>query len=190
MTPYTPLPRDQVSSMQPKVCTYSRNVFQKAIGFCNADKVIAKMNQVAQPTLKINDLGQYPMQDPGKIATVPKKGCNTTTLQRPERCEDAVQFDIVYGYGTEIGGYRYALWFVDRCSKHIEQYTLKSLASDELLKALSLFHRDMSGRYPDKIIRDCDFKLIGGQVTADLEGINEDREEKYHRVVTGAPSGR
>ena len=48
----------------------------------------------------------------------------------------------------------------------------------------------MSGRYPNKMIGDRDFKLIGGHVVAALEGINEDREEKDQRVVTGAPAGR
>ena len=43
-------------------------------------------------------------------------------------------FDIVYGSGTANDGYRYNLWFVDRRSKHIDKYLLKSLASDELLK--------------------------------------------------------
>ena len=48
----------------------------------------------------------------------------------------------------------------------------------------------MGGRYPDKMIGDCDLQLIGGQVAAALEGINENREEKDQRVVTGAPEGR
>ena len=39
------------------------------------------------------------------------------------------------------------------------------------------------------MIGDCNLKLIGGQVSAVLEGINEYREEKDHIVVTGAPSG-
>ena len=65
-----------------------------------------------------------------------------------------------------------------RRSKHIEQYTLKSPSSDELLKALRLFRRYMVGRYPDKRIGDRDFKLIGGQVAAALEDINEEIEEK------------
>ena len=68
---------------------------------------------------------------------------------------------------------------MDRHSKHIEQYLLKSLASDEILKSLRLFQRDMGGRFPDKMIRERNFKLIGGQVSSALEGINEDREEKY-----------
>ena len=90
------------------------------------------------------------------------------------------------GSGEAIGGYRYALWFVDRLSKHIEKYPLKSLSSDDLLKYLRLFCRDMGGRYPNKMIVDRKFKLIGGQVAATLEGINEDTEEKDQSVVTGA----
>ena len=101
-----------------------------------------------------------------------------------------VHFDIVYGSGTANDGYRCNLWFVDRRSKHIEKYLLKSLASDELLKYLRLFQRDMGGRFPDKMIGERNFKLIGGQVSAALEGINEDREEKHQSVVTGDPAGR
>ena len=83
------------------------------------------MKQVAQHNLKTNDLGQYLMRDPGEMATMPKKLRNTITLQRPERFGDVFHFDIVYGYGTDIGGYRYSLWFVDRRSKYIDQYPIK-----------------------------------------------------------------
>ena len=167
-----PLPCDCFSSTRPKVVTYYRDVFQKAIGFRNVDKVLAKMKQVSQPTLKINYLVRDPMWDPGEMATMPKQRRNTTLLQRPDLFGDVVQFDIVYGSRTAIGGYRYALWFVDRQSKHIYQYHLTYLASDELLKALRLFRRDMGGCYPDKMIVDRDFNLVGGQVATDLEGIN------------------
>ena len=80
--------------MRPKFVTYSRDVFQKSIRFCNVGKVIAKMKQVYQPTLK----------DPGDMTTMPKQRHNTTTLQRPERFGYVVHFDIVYGSGTAIGG--------------------------------------------------------------------------------------
>ena len=119
------------------------------------------------------------MRDPFKMATMPKKHRNITSLQRPDRFGDVVYCDIVYGSGTAIGGYRYTLWFVERRSKHIEQYPLKSLAYNELLKALRLFCRGMGSRYPDKIIGYRNFKIIGGQVAVALEGINEDRDEKY-----------
>ena len=67
---------------------------------------------------------------------------------------------------------------MDRRSKHIEKYPLKYLASDDILKSLRLFRRDMGGGYTDKMIGYRDFKLIGGQVAAALEDINEETEEK------------
>ena len=98
-----------------------------------------RKNEPSFPTYsKINDLVQDPMRDPFKMATMPKKHRNITPLQRPDRFGDVVYCDIVYGSGTAIGGYRYTLWFVERRSKHIEQYPLKSLAYNELLKALRL----------------------------------------------------
>ena len=169
-----PLPCDRVSSRRPKVVPYSSGVFPKAIGFHNVERVLTKMKQVAQPTLKINDLGRDPMWDPGKMATMPKQCRNTTPLQPPKRFGDIFHFDIVYGSGTAIGGYRYALWLMDRRSKHIEQYPLKFLVSGEFLKSLRLFCRDMGDRYPSKMIGGRDIRLIGGQVAANLEGINED----------------
>ena len=48
----------------------------------------------------------------------------------------------------------------------------------------------MGGRYPDMMIGDCDFKLIGGQFAAALEGINQDREEKDQIIITVAPVGQ
>ena len=138
----------------------------------------------------MNDLGLDPMRYPGDMATMPKKRRNKTPLQRTDKFGDVVHFGIVYRYWTSIGGYRYTLWFFNRCSKHIEKYPLKYLASEELLKSLSILRRDMRGRYPDKMIGDRNFKLIGGQVVAALEGINEDIEEKYQSVVTGAPADR
>ena len=131
-------------------------------------KYSQKMKQVTRPTFKINDLGRYPMQDPGEMATMLKQHRYTTPLQQPELFGDVVHFDIVYGSGTAIGGYRYALWFVDRQSKHINQYPLKSLASDDLLEALRLFRRDMGVRYPNDMMGGRDFNLIGGQVSAAL----------------------
>ena len=130
------------------------------------------------------------MRDPVKMATMPLKSCNTTPLQWSERFGDVIKFDIVYGSGTAIGVYCYSMWFVDRQYKHIEQYPLKYMASDELLKALCLFRRDMVGRFSDKIIGDRNFRLIGGQVDAAIEGVNEDRDEKDQSIVTGALSCR
>eukprot|EP00957_Ditylum_brightwellii_P176208 13417498-Ditylum_brightwellii.AAC.1 len=73
------------------------------------------------------------------MATMPKRNRNTTLLQKPTTFGEVVHFDIVYGAGTSIGGYRYTLWLVDRATRYIFEYPLKSLKEDELLKAIHLF---------------------------------------------------
>ena len=130
------------------------------------------------------------MRDPSDMATMPEQRRNTTPLQRPDRFGDVVHIDIFYGSRVAIEGYRYTLWFVDILSKNIEQYPLNSLASNDLLKYLRLFRRDMGGRYPNKMMGDRNFKLIGDEFSAALEVINEYREEKDQSVITGAPAGR
>ena len=81
---------------------------------------------------------------------------NNTATQCPYNVQRDMEtlFTLILFTGTctAIGGYRYALWFVGRRSKHIKQYPLKYLASDELIKALRIFRRDMGGRYQDKMI--------------------------------------
>ena len=130
------------------------------------------------------------MRDPGEMATMQEKRHTTKLLQQPQIFGDVVHFGIVYGSGTYIVGERYALWFVDRRYKHTKKYPLNCLASYDLLKALRLLCRDMGGRYLDKMMGDRDFKVIGGQVATDLQGINEDIEEKDQSVVTHATAGR
>ena len=48
----------------------------------------------------------------------------------------------------------------------------------------------MGGRFPNKMIVDRKFKLVGGQVAVALEGINEDIEEKDQSVVTSSSAFR
>eukprot|EP00957_Ditylum_brightwellii_P192620 14665419-Ditylum_brightwellii.AAC.2 len=67
------LPQDQVSTTRLKVVTYSTEILQKTINFCNIEAIIGKIKQVAQPTIKIKDLGLDPVQDPGEMATIPKQ---------------------------------------------------------------------------------------------------------------------
>ena len=48
----------------------------------------------------------------------------------------------------------------------------------------------MSGRYPNEMIVDHEFKLTGGQFSAALEVINDDIEDKDKRIVSGASAMR
>eukprot|EP00957_Ditylum_brightwellii_P016299 1225853-Ditylum_brightwellii.AAC.1 len=110
------------------------------------------------------------------MATLPKSKRNTDPITKPEKFGDVVHFDIVYSSGTAIGGYRYALWLVDRATQYVFEYPLKTLQEDELLKAIRLFQQDCGGQLPSRMIADRDFKLIGGKMADFLEGINWDAD--------------
>eukprot|EP00957_Ditylum_brightwellii_P186085 14167881-Ditylum_brightwellii.AAC.1 len=70
---------------------------------------------------------------------MPKRDRNTTPITKPSTFREVVHFDIVYDAGTSIGGYRYALWLVDRVTRYAFEYPLKLLKDEELLKAIRLF---------------------------------------------------
>eukprot|EP00957_Ditylum_brightwellii_P010722 812645-Ditylum_brightwellii.AAC.1 len=77
------------------------------------------MKNVAQGTLQIHDLGRDPVQDPGEMATLPKAMRSTPPLKKPARFGEVFHFDIVYGTGMAIGGYRCVLWLVDCTSRYV-----------------------------------------------------------------------
>eukprot|EP00957_Ditylum_brightwellii_P208397 15357231-Ditylum_brightwellii.AAC.1 len=169
-------PADCVSSTRPVTMSYTTEIFQKAVGFRNIHPLLKHMTRVGQNTLHVKDLGTDMVRDPGELATLPKSKRNTNPITKPEKFGDVVHFDIVYGLGTAIGGYRYALWLVDRATRYVFEYPLKTLQEDELLKAIQLFRRDCGGRLPSRMIADRDFKLIRGKMAKFLEGINWDAD--------------
>mmetsp|Transcript_21148 Transcript_21148/g.26890 ORF Transcript_21148/g.26890 Transcript_21148/m.26890 type:complete len:438 (+) Transcript_21148:1038-2351(+) len=186
-------PADCVSSTRPVTMSYTTEIFQKAVGFRNIHPLLKHMTRVSQNTLHVKDLGTYMVRDPGELATLPKSKRNTNPITKPEKFGDVVHFDIVYGLGTAIGGYRYALWLVDRATRYVFEYPLKTLQEDELLKAIQLFRRDCGGRLPSRMIADRDFKLIRGKMAEFLEGINWDADMARAMgqcSVSGAPTGR
>eukprot|EP00957_Ditylum_brightwellii_P004578 347976-Ditylum_brightwellii.AAC.1 len=77
------------------------------------------------------------------MATLPKSNSNKSPVQKPQEFGEVFHYDIVHGAGTAIGGYRYVLWLVDRASRYIFEYPLKSLKETELLRAVKLFKRDL-----------------------------------------------
>eukprot|EP00957_Ditylum_brightwellii_P029789 2253212-Ditylum_brightwellii.AAC.1 len=99
--------------------SYSIETFQKAVGFRNVKLVLKHMQTVAQPTLCITDIGKDPVRNPGEMATLPKSDCNTSPIPCPKHFGDIFHYNIVYGAGTAIGGYRYTLWLVDRKTRLI-----------------------------------------------------------------------
>ena len=69
--------------------------------------------------------------------------------------------DIVYGDVVSKLGFRYGLLMIDRATKYIWFYGLKSLGSDNIIAAFEQFRADAGG-LPTEFCCDCDQKLLGG----------------------------
>ena len=138
------------------------------------------MKEQAQDTVIIRDSGTDPILSRGEAATLPKKRRNTSEVVKPHAYGKIFHYDIVYGNGRAIGGINYALLFVDRKSRRKFLFGLQDLESPSIQRALKKFIRKL-GHYPDKIIADRNFRIIGEHVDDLLEP---------HTQVSGAPSGR
>ena len=73
---------------------------------------------------------------------------------------DVVHLDIAFGDCVSIGGFRYALVFVDRATRYNWVFGLRSLSSD-CIKSAFLKFRSAAGRYATQFRCDCDKKLFG-----------------------------
>ena len=86
----------------------------------------------------------------------------------------------MYGNETTIGGIHYAILFVDQTSRYKIIIGMENLQKQSVRQAIKKFIRKI-GFYPDTLVADRDFKLIGKHVTDLLEP---------HTSVSRAPSGR
>ena len=89
--------------------------------------------------------------------------------------------DIIYGDFISKLGFRYGLLLIDRATKYIWFYGLKSLSSDNIIAALEQFQADAGG-LPTEFRCDCDQKLLGG---ATRRWIYRNKSK-----IIGAPAGR
>eukprot|EP00957_Ditylum_brightwellii_P201565 15326244-Ditylum_brightwellii.AAC.1 len=96
-------PTESISSTCPNIMSYSIEIFQKAVGFCNMELVLKHMQTVAQPTLCITDTGKDPVRDPGEMATLPKSNRNTSPIPCPKHFGNIFHYNIVYSASTAIG---------------------------------------------------------------------------------------
>ena len=81
----------------------------------------------------------------------------------PKHFGDVMHADIGYGCTAGIAGVKYALFIVDRATRHKYIYPIKSLEHD-IVPAFQKLVRDM-GFAPKKIITDFDYKLMGNKIT-------------------------
>ena len=108
--------------------------------------------------------GSIPTPTLGEFTSIPKRK-RGDPIQRPTRALDKVHLDIVFGDGLGRLGYRYALLFVDRATRYIWVFGLKSLHADAIISAFTQFRAD-AGRLAAHFRTDCDAKLLSQQVVS------------------------
>ena len=173
-------PEDRVSSTEPNTKVVTSEYFQKCFGFRNVEPILKNLKTLTKDTIKIRDTGKHPISSRGETATLPKSNRNTKPIPRPSKYGQIWHYDVVYGNGRAIGGIHYALFFVDRKSRYKMIFGLKDLKQDSITRAIKQFIRKV-GFYPDELIADRDFKIIGEHVDDILEPFTQ---------ISGAPSGR
>jgi hypothetical protein len=108
--------------------------------------------------------GGHPTPTLGEFATIPKQK-RGAPLPRPTTALDKVHLDIVFGDGVGHLGFRCTLLFVDRATRYIWIFGLKSLHADALISAFSQFRAE-AGRLATHFRTDCDAKLLSHQVVS------------------------
>ena len=104
--------------------------------------------------------GGKPIQSIGEFSTLNKRK-RGQMLPPSKKYLDKVCMDIVYDDVISKLGFCYALVLIDRATKYIWVYGLKSLTSPWIIDALEQFQADASG-LPKQLCCDCDQKLLGG----------------------------
>ena len=145
----------------PNKTPISIDQLQKAFGFRNVSSILNEIKATSNH-LSISTTDREPILDIGNTATVPKSPRNTFPLELPRQLGDIMHLDIIYGSGTAIQGIKYALFVVDRATRHKFIYPLKSLKTD-VLPALEQLIKDI-GKTPKILRSDFDHKLLGSKV--------------------------
>jgi len=109
------------------------------------------------------DGGKFPMSL-GLFATIPKAKRGAPLDWTSYHFLDAVHVDIPFGDCVSVGGYCYALVFVDCATRYNWAFSLKTLSSECILAALRLFHV-AAGSLACCFYCDCDPKLFGRAIS-------------------------
>ena len=117
---------------------------------------------IAQENISINfHHGDVPIEL-GNVANIKKSRRNKTPIARPPNFLSRVHMDIGYGDCKAVGGARYCTLFVDRATRQIFIYGLKTLTHTALTAAFQQFRID-AGALPKVLITDFDSKIFAGK---------------------------
>ena len=173
-------PSDRVSSSEPRTKLNTTEHLQKCRGFRNIDRIVKNLIHLTNDTILLRDTGNDPILSRGETATLPKRSMNSGANPRPSRVSDVFHYGIGYGHSRAIGSIHHVLFLVDRKTHITYVFGLKNLEHDIILLQMKKIIRTI-GKYPQEMIADRDFRLIGQAIDNFLE---------QHSQVSGAPSGR
>jgi hypothetical protein len=112
------------------------------------------------------DNGKFPTSI-GAYRTIPKALCRKAIDRFSSKYHDVVHLDITFGDCMSVGGFKYALIFVDRTTRYNWCFALKSLHHNDILSPFLAF-RSEAGRLAKKICCNCDEKLFGSTICSFL----------------------
>ena len=158
----TPSCLEAVSSTLPKKITMSRDALHRAVGYYNVNNLIKHLHEIGQKTVQVQNIPKIDLIDTGEVASMPSQKRQTTPSTPPPSYSDIWHMDIGHGPCTAIGGARYTLLLVDKCTQFKFVFGLKNLTTS-LLDAIKRFRRSC-GIKPKLIRTDFDNKLISGEV--------------------------
>jgi len=154
---------DKPISTSTSKSTYSIDQLRKAFGFRNVASIVKELKETCT-NFSISTTDREPILDLGEVSNMDKPPRNTFPKPLPHQLGDIVHMDIIFGSGKAIGGAKYALFLVDRATRHKFIYPLQNLTED-ILSSLKLFTKEI-GRQPKLIRTDFDHKLIGQKTLA------------------------
>ena len=124
--------------------------------------------------------GEFPLSL-GTYATIPKAPQGKAIDRLSAKYLDIVHVDIVFGDCVSVGGFKFALIFVDRATRYNWTFGLKSLQHHDIQSAFLAF-RDKAGALARQFRCDCDEKLLGSVVRSFLHANNSS--------IAASPAGR
>lgn len=160
---------DKPSSSLPSRITFSEDLLHASVGFRRIDTIKSHIQDLYQPTIKLDNLPPDAVLDSGDVSTLPKANRNTTPVPRPLQFADIMHMDIVFGPKVSIGNIHYGLMFMDRFSCMTYIFPLQNLTSD-IKKQMDAFFAHL-GVLPKRLISDFDTKLIGGKAREHLNSL-------------------
>jgi len=141
---------------------FSIDQLRKGFGFRGVQNIIKELQETST-NFRISTLDRETIVDLGEISTIDAPARNTNVTDLPTKLGDVVHMDIIFGSNTAIGGTKYALFLVDKATRHKFIYPLTSVKHDHILSALQQFEKDI-GIAPKILRTDFDYKLMGKQV--------------------------